>query len=172
MGLRNCPAARASNRSAVRDDAMRQFFRTVDKAVERTAEGRQRPLIVVGVERNLAFYQEVDEKSKVAGRHARRQSRQNVSQRIGQAGLAGLRLGATRPPDAGAGATRRSGERESHASGVDQVWRRGRGEVPDLLVEKEFKYPADLSPEGDRLLPYTGKGARRWMTPWMKQSNE
>jgi hypothetical protein len=28
-----------------------------------------------------------------------------------------------------------------------------------LLVEKQFKYPADVSPEGDRLLPYTGKGA-------------
>ena len=28
-----------------------------------------------------------------------------------------------------------------------------------MLVEKEFHYAADLSPEGDRLLPYTGKGA-------------
>jgi hypothetical protein len=28
-----------------------------------------------------------------------------------------------------------------------------------LYVEKDFKYPADVSPEGDRLLPYTGKGA-------------
>jgi hypothetical protein len=27
------------------------------------------------------------------------------------------------------------------------------------LVEKDFKYPADLSPDGDRLLPYTGQGA-------------
>jgi hypothetical protein len=29
-----------------------------------------------------------------------------------------------------------------------------------LLVEKDFKYPADVSPEGDRLEPYTGRGAQ------------
>jgi hypothetical protein len=27
-----------------------------------------------------------------------------------------------------------------------------------LLVDKELKHAADLSPTGDRLLPYTGKG--------------
>ena len=31
------------------------------------------------------------------------------------------------------------------------------GKCQILLVDKEFKYPADLSPEGDRLLPYTGR---------------
>ena len=47
-----------------------------------------------------------------------------------------------------------------HASGIDQVWRAAVGaKCQILLVEKEFHYPADLSPEGDRLLPYTGKGA-------------
>jgi hypothetical protein len=47
-----------------------------------------------------------------------------------------------------------------HASGIDQVWRAAaRGKCRTLLVEKDFKYPADLSPEGDRLLPYTGRGA-------------
>jgi hypothetical protein len=29
-----------------------------------------------------------------------------------------------------------------------------------ILVDKELKSPADVSPEGDRLLPYTGQGAR------------
>ncbi len=28
-----------------------------------------------------------------------------------------------------------------------------------LLVETDFEHPADLSPQGDRLLPYTGRGA-------------
>ena len=46
-----------------------------------------------------------------------------------------------------------------HASGIDQVWRAvAGGKCQILLVDKEFKYPADLSPEGDRLLPYTGRG--------------
>jgi hypothetical protein len=47
-----------------------------------------------------------------------------------------------------------------HASGIDQVWREAAGaKCRVLLVEREFKYPADVSPEGDRLLPYTGRGA-------------
>jgi hypothetical protein len=47
-----------------------------------------------------------------------------------------------------------------HASGIDQVWRAAvSAKCRVLLVEKEFKYSADLSPEGNRLLPYTGQGA-------------
>ena len=47
-----------------------------------------------------------------------------------------------------------------HASGIDQVWRAAvGGKCRTLLVEKAFKYPADLSADGLRLLPYTGKGA-------------
>jgi hypothetical protein len=44
-------------------------------------------------------------------------------------------------------------------TGIDQVWRAAvDGKCQTLLVEKDFKYPANLSPAGDRLLPYTGKG--------------
>jgi hypothetical protein len=47
-----------------------------------------------------------------------------------------------------------------HASGIAQVWRAAAGgKCKTLLVEKDFKYPAEVSPEGDRLLPYTGRGA-------------
>ncbi len=31
--------------------------------------------------------------------------------------------------------------------------------VRRLLVETDFEYPADLDPQGDRLLPYSGRGA-------------
>src|SRR5262249_43098135 len=49
---------------------------------------------------------------------------------------------------------------QRHASGIDQVWRAAvGGKCRTLLVEKEFKYPADPSPGSDRLLPYTGQGA-------------
>jgi hypothetical protein len=48
-----------------------------------------------------------------------------------------------------------------HASGIDQVWRAAvRGSCRTLLVEKDLKYAADVSPEGDRLLPFTGRGPR------------
>jgi hypothetical protein len=47
-----------------------------------------------------------------------------------------------------------------HASGIDQVWRAAHdNRCQTLLVETDFDYPADLAPDGDRLVPYTGKGA-------------
>ena len=47
-----------------------------------------------------------------------------------------------------------------HASGIDQVWRAAFDKrCQTLLVETGFEYPADLSPQYDRLLPYTGRGA-------------
>ena len=47
-----------------------------------------------------------------------------------------------------------------HASGIDQVWRAAfEKRCQTLLVETGFEHPADLAPEGDRLLPYSGRGA-------------
>ena len=47
-----------------------------------------------------------------------------------------------------------------HASGIDQVWRAAfEKRCQILLVETGFEHPADLSPEGDRLLPHSGRGA-------------
>ena len=47
-----------------------------------------------------------------------------------------------------------------HASGIDQVWRAVFDKrCQTILVETDFHYPADLAPDGDRLLPYTGRGA-------------
>jgi Bacterial archaeo-eukaryotic release factor family 3 len=47
-----------------------------------------------------------------------------------------------------------------HASGIDQVWRAAyEKRCQTLLVETGFEHPADLAPQGDRLLPYSGRGA-------------
>ena len=47
-----------------------------------------------------------------------------------------------------------------HASGIIQVWRAAFDKrCQTLLVETGFEYPADVSEQGDQLLPYTGKGA-------------
>ena len=47
-----------------------------------------------------------------------------------------------------------------HASGIDQVWRAASDKrCQTLLVETGFEHPADLEPPGDRLLPYSGRGA-------------
>src|SRR5262249_15793195 len=53
-GAAKLPGGQGVNRSAVRDDALRRFFRTVDDAVAAVHESNGFPLVVVGVERNLA----------------------------------------------------------------------------------------------------------------------
>jgi hypothetical protein len=159
-GFSKRPGVYGINPSAKRDEAYRTFFQSVDAAVDALQRVNSLPLVVVGVERNLAFFQEVTRQAAaiigmLAGNHDR---------------TAPSALGKLAWPVFDAGATLRRTEAlvqldqavsaHRHASGIDQVWRAAVGaKCRTLLVEKTFKYPADLSPEGDRLLPYTGKGA-------------
>ena len=158
-GASKLPGGQGINPSAVRDEAHRKFFRSVDDAVDALQKANPLPLVVVGVERNLAFYREVTRQSgaivgMLAGNHD-----QTSPSALGKLVWPVFQTGATLRKtealvqlDEAVGAHR-------HASGIDQVWRAAvAAKCRFLLVEKEFKYPADLSPEGDRLLPYTGQG--------------
>ena len=58
-GASRLPGGQGINRSAVRDESHRQFFRKVDDALAAIQKEDHVPLIVVGVDRHLAFYQEV-----------------------------------------------------------------------------------------------------------------
>lgn len=160
-GASKLPGGPGVNPSAVRDDAIRTFFRSVDDAVSAVQKDNPLPLVVVGVERNLAFYREVTSQAAaiigmLAGNHD-----QSSPSALGKlvwpvfdAAATLRRTEALVRLDEAVGANR-------HASGIDQVWRAAvGGKCRTLLVEKEFKHPADLSPEGDRLLPYTGEGAQ------------
>jgi hypothetical protein len=47
-----------------------------------------------------------------------------------------------------------------YASGIQQVWRAAvDAKCRTLLVEKDFKYPADVAADGYRLTTFTRKGA-------------
>jgi hypothetical protein len=159
-GASKLPGGQGINRSAVRDEATRQFFRSVDEAVAALQKANPLPLVVVGVERNLAFYQEVTRQAgSVVGMLAGNHDRTSPSALgklvwpVFESGATRLRTEALVQLDQAVGANR-------HASGIDQVWRAAVGaKCRTLLVEKDFKYPADLSAEGERLLPYTGEGA-------------
>lgn len=154
------PGGQGINRSAVRDDAHRQYFKSVDEALASLHKANPLPLVVVGAERNLAFYQEVTRHSaEIIGLLAGNHDQTSPSA-----------LGKLVWPIFDSGTARRRTEAlvrldeavslQRHSSGIDQVWRAAVGaKCQTLLVEKEFKYPADVSPQGDQLLPYTGKGA-------------
>jgi hypothetical protein len=160
-GASKLPGGQGINRSAVRDEAHRSFFNSVDEAVDAVQKANPLPLVVVGVERNLAFYREVTRQGDaivgmLAGNHDRTSPSAlgKLVWPVFEAGATVRRTEALVQLDAAVGVQR-------HTSGIDQVWRAAVGaKCKTLLVEKEFKYPADVSPEGDRLLPYTGQGVR------------
>ena len=160
-GASKLPGGQGINPSAVRDEAHRKFFRSVDDAVGALQKANPLPLVVVGVERNLAFYREVTRQSgAIVGMLSGNYDQASPSALgklvwpVFESGATVRRTEALVRLDEAVGANR-------HASGIDQVWRAAvSGTCRTLLVEKAFKYPADLSPEDDRLLQYTGRGPR------------
>jgi hypothetical protein len=160
-GAAKLPGGQGISRSAVRDDALRQFFRSVDDAVDAVQKANPLPLVVVGVERNLAFYQEVTRQSgSIVGMLAGNHERTHPSA-LGKLVWPVFESGATVRRTEALVRLDQAVSAHRHASGIDQVWRAAvRGSCRTLLIEKDLKYPADVSPEGDRLLPYTGRGPR------------
>lgn len=159
-GATRLPGGQGINRSAVRDDSHRQFFRKVDEALAVLQKDDPLPIVVVGVERYLAFYQEVTKSPDaiigfVEGSYDQPQPAA-LGKKVWPVFQAGMTLQRTR-------ALVRLDEAVSagrYASGLDQVWRSAFDKSCQmLLVERDFHQPADLAPDGDRLLPYTGKGA-------------
>ena len=53
------PGGQGINRSAYRDEKDREFYASVDAALKELMIDDQLPLVVAGVDRNLAFFQEV-----------------------------------------------------------------------------------------------------------------
>lgn len=159
-GATRLPGGVGINTSAVRDDSHRKFFRKVDAALAALQKVERLPVVVVGVERYLAFFQEVTSDADaivgyVAGSHDKPEPSAlgKLVWPVFQAGSTQKRTRAFVRLDEAVRASR-------HASGIDQVWRAAfENRCQILLVETGFEYPADLSPKGDRLLPYSGQGA-------------
>jgi hypothetical protein len=158
-GALRLPAGQGINRSGIRDEEHRKFFREVDSALAEIQKDDPLPLVVVGVDRYLAFFQEVTRNPDaivglVAGSHDN-PNPSALGKLVWPVFQAGSTLRRTR-------ALVRLGEAVSanrHASGIDQVWRAAFDQrIQILLVETDFHHSADLSPNDDRLLPYTGRG--------------
>jgi len=159
-GASRLPGGQGINRSAVRDESHRQFFRKVDEALASIQKEDHLPLVVVGVDRYLAFYQEVTKDPDaivgvVAGSHDE-PNPSTLGKLVWPVFKAGNTLKRTR-------ALARLHEAVSlnrHASGIDQVWRAAyEKRCQALLVETGLHHRADVAPEGDRLLAYSGRGA-------------
>jgi len=145
---------RGEDSSAYRDAFRRQFFRTIDAALGGALAAEPLPVVLMGVERYLAFFREVSAHNDrvvatIAGNYDRTLAAE-IAARVWpmmqeyvahqqQEALASL-------------ATAVSGQ--LYASGIDEVWRlaqEGRGGT--LLVEEGFTYPARQDATGMQLHP-------------------
>lgn len=141
------------------EEQHRQFFRRVDEALAEATAGDPLPLVVTGVERDVAFFREVTiHAASVVAWLARDQERASPAELAASAvplieqALTAQRVAAVRELAEAVGS--------GHATvGVREVWRQaqeGRGRV--LLVEEDFEYPArivdgELEPAADSAAP-------------------
>jgi hypothetical protein len=159
-GASRLPRGQAINRFAVRDESHRQFFREVDEAVASIQKEDHLPVVVVGVDRSLAFYQEITkDPDAIVGVVAGSHDKPNPSA-LGKLVWPVFKAGATLKRTRALVRLNEAVSVNRHASGIDQVWRAAyEKRCQTLLVETGFEHPADLAPQGDRLLPYSGRGA-------------
>jgi hypothetical protein len=159
-GAAKLPGGVGINRSAARDEAQRQFFRSADDALAKLQQADRLPLIVVGVERNLAFYREVTQlKEDIVGLLAGNHEKTSPSD-LGKLVWPVYEFGATVRRTEALVQLDDAVSSGRYASGIDQVWRAvAAKKCRILLVEKEFKHPVDLDADGVRLQPHTGQGA-------------
>jgi hypothetical protein len=148
------PGGRGINKSAYRDERHRQFFRQADAAFGQIAKVDLLPLVVVGVDRYLAFFNEVSSNKNLlaatlTGSHDKTPAHElaKLVWPLVESHLARQREQVLQELDAAVSAGK-------YASGIDAAWRmahEGRGAV--LLVEEDFHYPARVDASGLHLTP-------------------
>ena len=148
-GEQSLPGGFGIKKSAYRDERHRQFFRKVDDVLKPFLANDPQPLIVAGVERYLAFFNEVSADTKfvsgtITGSHDKT-SPYKLSQLIRpliEKHQAEKRQEALEQLE-------RAVSERKFVSAIGEVWRlahEGSGAL--LLVEEDFHYPARLDENG------------------------
>jgi hypothetical protein len=160
-GASRLPGGQGINRSAVRDESHRQFFRQVDEALAVIQKDDRLPIVVVGVDRYLAFFHEVtQDPDAIIGVVDGSYDNPNPAA-LGKLVWPVFKAGSTLRRTKALVRLKEAVSINRHASGIIQVWRAAfEKRVQILLVETDFSYPANLSPDGSLLVPYEGKGPK------------
>lgn len=148
------PGGRGINKSAYRDERQRQFFRQVDAAFGVMTKADPLALVVVGVDRYLAFFKEVTSHpnllaATLTGSHDKTPAHElaGLVWPLVQEHQARQREQIFKDVEAAVSAGK-------YASGIDAAWRtahEGRGAV--LVVEEGFHFSARLDASGLHLTP-------------------
>ena len=148
------PGGPGVRKSAYRDEYSRKFFRDVDSNFSQAAKEDPLPLMLVGVDRNLAFFNEVTSNgglvvSSLTGSHDSTSAHDlgKLVWPLVKENLAQRRQGVLQELDAAIGA-------QKVVSTVGEAWRLAHeGRAALLLVEEDFHYPARVDPSGMILTP-------------------
>lgn len=153
-GGRTIPNEPAINTSQLRDEHTRTFYRNVDQALGSFLADDPQPVALVGVDRNIAFFQEVTSNGEhvvagLVGNHDRSSAHElgQLVWPVVRESLAARRAGIFEQLNTAVGGQRT-------ASTLGEVWRfanEGRGAV--LVVEEGYHEAAALDESGLRLLP-------------------
>jgi hypothetical protein len=148
------PGGKGVRRSALRDEVHRQFFRQVDNAFKPFYTDDPLPLVVVGVDRYLAFFSELSAHTgavagTIQGNHDKTSAHQlsQLTWPLIEQHLAQQRQDALNRLE-------RAMNERKFASTVGEVWRlslEGRGDT--LLVEEDYHYPAHVDESGLHITP-------------------
>lgn len=148
------PGGFGIEKSAYRDERRRQFFREVDAALGQITAAEALPLILVGLDRNQAFFNEVTAHQNLiaatlVGSHDKTPAHQlaNLVWPLMQAHTRRERQEILKALSTALGDGK-------YAAGIISVWRmaqEGRGAI--LLVEEGFHYPARVEADGLQLTP-------------------
>jgi len=153
-GEQPLPGGFGIKKSAYRDERHRQFFRQVDRALAPFLKDDPLPLMVVGVERYLAFFAEVTNHkdsilTTLTGSHDKTYLHElsKLVWPLVKDALAEQRQQVLSDFDQAVG-------EKKVASTIGEVWQmasEGRGHL--LLVEESFRYPANTDQAGRHLFP-------------------
>lgn len=159
-GEQPLPRGTGINTSAHRDERHRQFFRQVDSELKRFLTADPLPLAVVGVERYLAFFEEVTGHRSAIIATLPGNYDKTPAHELGalvwpsvKAGLAARRQKVLQELDQAIG-------EKKVASGVTEVWQaanEGRGRL--LLVEEDYHVPGTVDETGMHLTLATNPAA-------------
>ena len=148
------PGGFGIKKSQYRDERHRQFFRQVDAALRPFLLDDPLPLIVVGVDRYLAFFKEVSEHKDAISATLEGSHDSTPEHELGELVWPVVKQALAKERQKYLDELDQAIGERKYASAIGEVWRMaqaGRGRL--LLVEEDFHYPARVDESGLHIEP-------------------
>ncbi|MDI6809067.1 MAG: hypothetical protein QME66_08825 [Candidatus Eisenbacteria bacterium] len=153
-GTEPLPIDYGIDRSSYLDERHKLFFREVSKTFKKLAGPEPYPLVLAGVERHIAYYNEVANHAipiagTLTGNHDHTPLRE-LSRLAGPI----IERCLTKVRSQKLSELESAVSLDKYSSGIDGCWRAAHeGRISTLLVEEDYMYPAELDRERNQLKP-------------------